>query len=319
MNTYKTEVYLGDSRGVLKKFPKGHFNLIVTSPPYADARKSHYDSIKPDNYAEFMRSFHDELWRVLADKGSFVLNIKDKVVNGVRHRYIWHTIEALSRLGWRCVDDYLWIKPNAMPGYWKNRLRDEWEYCFHLTKQSNFAMYQDAVRKPIGNWTEKRLAKLTGKSTSRHNSENNSGFGRDLRYWLNKNNVLPGNTVSVPLVGKNMGHPAAFPVGLPEFFIKLFTQQGDNVLDPFAGSGTTGVAAEELLRNVVLIDAKKEYFDTMIARLNKTSPSSRERVYFDCKESPEYPSVTNRYTVPVQPILLETPLNYSVQGSSSPE
>ncbi len=270
MSTYKVDIIRGDSREILGRYPDGYFNLIVTSPPYADARKNHYDSITPKDYPDFLLSFHSEFWRVLADNGSFVLNIKDKVVEGIRNRYVWHTIDEFANRGWRCVDDYLWIKPNAMPGYWKNRLRDEWEYCFHMTKKKNFAMYQDAIRKPMGDWAEKRLAKLTGKSAKRHNSENNSGFGRDLRNWKNKKMVLPGNTVSVPLVGKNMGHPAVFPVGLAEFFIKIFTKVGDNVLDPFAGSGSTGVAARALGRNVVLIDTKQEYIKVMLRRLHKT-------------------------------------------------
>ena len=221
----KTDVFLGDSRTVLKQFDNGQFNLIVTSPPYADARKKHYSGVGCDEYVDFIVSFHDQLWRVLADDGSFILNIKDKVVDGVRHRFVWHTLDALSRLGWRCVDDYIWLKPNAMPGFWRNRLRDEWEYCFHLTKQRNFAMYQDAVRRPIGDWAKKRLANLNGKSNERHDSENKSGFGRDLRNWVNRDTVLPGNTISVPLVGKDTGHPAAFPVGLPEFFIKLLRKR----------------------------------------------------------------------------------------------
>lgn len=276
-----TDIYLGDSREVLKLFPDNHFNLIFTSPPYADARKKHYDSIHPDDFVNFLVSFHSEFWRTLANDGSFVLNIKDKVVDGVRHRFVWHTIEALSELGWRCVDDYLWIKPNAMPGYWPNRLRDEWEYCFHMTKQKDFAMYQDNVRKPMGDWAEKRLSKLTGKSNERHNSENYSGFGRDLRNWVNKDTVLPGNTVSMPLVGKNMGHPAVFPIGLPDFFIRLFTKPGDNVLDPFAGSGTTGIAAEALGRNAVLVDTKEEYINVMIERFNNIKlKSQRQRNYY---------------------------------------
>ena len=280
----RTEVFLGDSREVLKSFPNNAFTLIVTSPPYADARSAHYDSISPEHYVEFLLSFHEQFWRVLADDGSFILNIKDKVVNGVRHRFVWHTLEALSRLGWRCVDDYIWIKPNAMPGFWPNRLRDEWEYCFHLTKQKQFCMYQDAVKRPIGVWTEKRLADLTGKSADRHNSENKSGFGRDLRNWLNRDMVAPGNTINVPLVGKNMGHPAVFPVGVPEFFIKLFTKPGDRVLDPFAGSGSTGIAAENLGRNVVLIEIKEEYIAAIEKRLDKTKPAYRVREISDLNE-----------------------------------
>ena len=302
---YKTEVYLGDSREVLSKYPDKYFDLIVTSPPYADARHQHYDSISPDDYVGFIVSFHDQFWRVLADEGSFVLNVKDRVVNGVRHRFVWHMIEALSLKGWLCIDDYIWVKPNAMPGYWPNRLRDEWEYCFHMTKQAKFAMYQDTVKQSIGDWAEKRLAKLTGKSNGRHNSENNSGFGRDLRKWVGKDYVLPGNTVRVPLVGKNMGHPAAFPVGLPEFFIKLFTKPGDTVLDPFAGSGSTGLAAEELNRNVVLIDNKEDYLRTIKSRL-KITRLDRERSFHISTSGVQ----TDYYAMPR---LLESPESYNVR------
>ena len=147
MSNYKTEIICGDSRNVLKNYPDGYFNLIATSPPYADARKNHYDSVRPDDYKDFFLTFHEEFWRVLADNGSFVLNIKDKVVDGKRHRYVWHTIEALSQHGWLCIDDYIWYKTNAMPGYWPNRLRDEWEYCFHLTKQKN----SPCTRMPLKN------------------------------------------------------------------------------------------------------------------------------------------------------------------------
>ena len=260
-------IKFGDCKKILKEFPDGYFNLIITSPPYADARKNHYDSMHPDNFHNFFLEFHKEFWRVLADDGSLVINIKDKVVDGQRHRYVWRTIIELNNRGWLSIDDYLWHKPNAMPGYWPNRLRDEWEYCFHLTKSKNFKMYQNHVKKPIGDWAVKRLAKLNGKSAVRHNSENESGFGRDLNNWVDKEMVLPGNAISIPVIGKNMKHPAVYPIGLPEFFIKLFTKEGDNVLDPFAGSGTTGIAAINNSRNVVLIDNKQDYIKIMKKRL----------------------------------------------------
>jgi site-specific DNA-methyltransferase (adenine-specific)/site-specific DNA-methyltransferase (cytosine-N4-specific) len=262
------KIILGDSREKLKDFEDKYFQLIVTSPPYADARKKQYDSVSPDDFPNFILSFHDEFWRVLSDDGSFVINIKDKVVKGIRHRYVWKTIEALSKKGWLCVDDYLWIK-NGMPGYWPNRLRDGWEYCFHLTKNKKFAMYQEAVKRPIGDWAEKRMQNLSGEDLKRHNSNTKSGFGRDLRKWVGKKLVLPDNVLKIGNVGSNMGHPAVFPVGLPEFFIKLFTKEGDNVLDPFAGSGTTGVACNNLKRNSVLIDTKNEYIDIIKDRLKK--------------------------------------------------
>ena len=270
MNTKTSiNIHLGDSREILKQYSDKSVNLIITSPPYADARTKHYDSILVDDFPEFMTSFHKQLWRVLADDGSFIINIKDKVINGERNRYVWKTILLLNELGWKCIDDYIWHKPNAMPGYWPNRLRDEWEYCFHLTKQKYFAMYQQAIKKPIGDWAEKRLQNLNGKSAKRHNSENNSGFGRDLTNWVDKDLVLPGNVISLPVIGKNLGHPAVFPFGLPDFFIKLFTKEGDTVLDPFSGSGTTGIVALKLNRNAILIDTKAEYITLMKERFSE--------------------------------------------------
>jgi site-specific DNA-methyltransferase (adenine-specific)/site-specific DNA-methyltransferase (cytosine-N4-specific) len=278
----KYEIICGDSREKLKSFKEGHFNLIVTSPPYADARKKQYDSIDTGSFAEFMLSFHNEFWRVLSNDGSFVINIKDKVIDGVRDRYVWHTIEVLSNKGWQCIDDYIWIK-NGMPGYWPNRLRDGWEYCFHLTKNKKFVMYQEAVKKPIGDWAKKRLERLAGEDLKRHTSNTKSGFGRDLRKWVGKDKVLPDNVLKneedsetvnvleIANVGTNRGHPAVFPVGLPEFFIKLFTKEEDHVLDPFAGSGSTGVAALKLNRHVTLIDTKPEYVELMEERLAKVN------------------------------------------------
>ena len=129
----KCTLYYADSRDVLGSF-EDCAGLIMTSPPYADARKKHYDSIAPDKYKDWFLTFHQSFYNVLKKNGSFVINIKDKIVNGVRHRYVWETMMALSELGWFSIDDYLWYKTNPMPGYWPNKLMDGWEYCFHLSK-----------------------------------------------------------------------------------------------------------------------------------------------------------------------------------------
>ena len=138
-----------DARTALRRF-RGRADLIVTSPPYADARKRHYDSIDPDDYAAWFASFHEPLAEALKPEGSLVINIKDKIVDGVRHRYVWDTIRMLERLGWYAIDDYLWHKPNAMPGYWPTRLRDAWEYCFHLSRTKRPYTDFEAVKRPIG-------------------------------------------------------------------------------------------------------------------------------------------------------------------------
>lgn len=269
------KVIYGDSREVLGAI-EGQVDLIVTSPPYADARRKHYDGIHPDSYTDWFLTFHEPFFKALKPNGSLVINIKDKVVNRVRHRFVWHTIEALCEQGWLAIDDYLWHKPNPMPGRWPTRLRDGWEYCFHLAKTTDPFFDADAVRQPIGDWVEARLTKLGENDLSRHNSVNESGFGRDLSRWVGKETVLPSNVLSVPLVGKNMGHPAVFPIDLPLFFIKLLSPEGGLVVDPFGGSGTTGIAATSLNRKCYLIDNNKAYCEVALRRLKKETGRDHE-------------------------------------------
>jgi DNA modification methylase len=287
-------VIRGDSRDELKAY-KGQVDLIVTSPPYADARHKHYDSVHPDKFVDWFLTFHEPFYNALKPSGSLVINIKDKVVDGVRHRYVWHTIEALCNQGWFAIDDYVWHKTNPMPGYWPTRLRDGWEYCFHLAKSKRPYINQDAVRKPIGDWVESRLAKLSENDRSRHNSANESGFGRDLSRWVGQQTVLPPNILSIALVGKNKGHPAVFPVDLPLFFIKLLCPEGGLVIDPFGGSGSTALAALSIGRQSVLIDNNEQYCQAAIKRLREEGAAQKdelltERILFEVKPPKKRPS-----------------------------
>jgi len=273
-------VVAGDSRKELERF-RGSVDLIVTSPPYADARRKHYDSITPEDYPEWFATFHQVFWDALKPKGSFVLNIKDKVVNGVRSHFVWRTIDKLCENGWKCIDDYVWHKTNPMPGYWPTRLRDGWEYCFHLAKTKHPFMNQDAVRVPVGEWVTTRLRKLGNNDMTRSNSANKSGFGRDLSRWVGKKKVLPSNVISLALVGKNKGHPAVFPVALPSFFIKLLCPEGGLVLDPFAGSGSTAVAALTLERDCLMIDNNVSYCELSIERIAKEAGTNFNVLFGD--------------------------------------
>lgn len=274
----KCTIINGDSREKLSTF-SGTVDLIVTSPPYADARKRHYDSIHPKDFSNWFLTFHESFWNVLKPEGSFVLNIKDKVVNGVRHRFVWHTVEKLMAQGWLCIDDYIWHKTNPMPGYWPNRLRDGWEYCFHLAKMKRPYINQEAVKIAMGDWSKIRLNKLGGGDKKRNNSANRSGFGRDLSRWVGKEKVLPSNVLSIALVGKNKGHPSVFPIELPSFFIKLLSPVGGLVLDPFAGSGTTGIAALSLNRDCILTDTHEDYCRLAYQRLLNEAPKVADIVY----------------------------------------
>jgi site-specific DNA-methyltransferase (adenine-specific)/site-specific DNA-methyltransferase (cytosine-N4-specific) len=281
-NSFCTIIY-GDSRKELVTY-NNQVDLIVTSPPYADARRSHYDSIHPDKFEEWFLTFHDSFYNSLKPTGSLVINIKDKIVNGVRHRYVWHTIEALCNKGWFSIDDYLWYKTNPMPGFWPTRLRDGWEYCFHLAKTKRPFFNSNAVRKPIGDWVESRLKNLGKNDLNRHNSINASGFGRNISKWVGKQTVLPSNVLSLALVGKNKGHPAVFPVDLPLFFIKLLCPVNGLVVDPFSGSGTTGIAALSLGRSCVLIDNTLKYCQEAIKRLQSEGAAGKSEYLFQYKQ-----------------------------------
>ena len=284
MVNYKTKkthsecrMICADSRIELQNW-KDQVDLIVTSPPYADARHKHYDSVSPEQFKDWFLTFHSSFYEALKPTGSLVINIKDKIVDGVRHRFVWQTIEALAAHGWFCIDDYIWRKTNPMPGFWPTRLRDGWEYCFHLAKSKEPYINQDAVHIPAGEWMTSRLAKFGQNDLIRHNSVNKSGFGRDLSKWVGKKTVLPSNVISAALVGKNKGHPAVFPLDIPDFFIKLLCPEDGLVCDPFGGSGTTGIVATQLFRRCLLIDNNPDYCKTAIARLKKEGVIAIEEI-----------------------------------------
>lgn len=252
-------VVRGDCLEVLPKLPDASVNLIVTSPPYADSRKNSYGGIHPDKYVEWFLPIAGELKRVLKSDGSFILNIKEKVVDGERHTYVLELILALRRQGWLWTEEYLWHKKNCAPGKWPNRFRDSWERCLHLTKQKKFKMNQEAVMVPTGEWAKTRLKKLSENDSRRFNSQAGSGFGKNIANWLGREMAYPSNVLHLATECGNKNHSATFPKELPAWFIKLFTDENDVVLDPFAGSGTTCIAAIELNRRCVGIEVKDEY------------------------------------------------------------
>lgn len=259
-NGNRIDLYQGDCLDVLKTLEDNSIDLIVTSPPYSDQRKSTYGGIHPDRYVEWFLPISAELLRVLKPTGSFVLNIKEKVVNGERHTYVIELILALRRQGWLWTEEYMWHKKNSFPGKWPNRLRDAWERLLHFNKDKKFNMYQDEVKIPIGDWSTKRLANLSETDKTRDESKVGSGFGKKIENWVGKEMVLPDNVMYMATESSNKNHSAAYPEGLPEWFIKLFTQEGDVVLDPFLGSGTTSRVANRLNRHSIGIELNEKYY-----------------------------------------------------------
>lgn len=261
------QLYQGDSLDILKTMGDNTIDLIVTSPPYSDQRKTTYGGIHPDHYVEWFLPISAELLRVLKPTGSFILNIKEKVYKGERHTYVIELILALKKQGWLWTEEYMWHKKNSFPGKWPNRLRDAWERLLHFNKDKKFDMYQDNVKVPIGDWSKTRLKNLSETDKTRDESKVGSGFGKKIENWVGKEMVLPDNVLYIATESGNKSHSAAYPEGLPEWFIKLFTQEGDIVLDPFLGSGTTCKVALELGRNSIGIELNEEYYKQTEERL----------------------------------------------------
>ena len=254
-------LYLGDCLEVLNDLPDNSVDLIFTSPPYADQRKNTYGGIHPDKYVEWFLPISQQLFRVLKPMGSFVLNIKEKVVNGERSTYVLELILAMKQQGWLWTEEFIWHKKNCYPGKWSNRFRDAWERLLQFNKQKKFAMYQESVMVPTGDWAKSRLKNLSQTDKIRDNSHVGSGFGKNISNWLNRPMAYPTNVLHLATECSNKKHPAAFPQALPEWFIKLFTQENDVVLDPFMGSGTTNIAANRLNRQSIGIEILPEYFE----------------------------------------------------------
>lgn len=275
------KLFLGDCKDELKKLEDNSVDLVFTSPPYADNRKDTYGGIHPDKYVEWFLPASQQLLRVLKPTGTFVLNIKERVEKGERHTYVIELILEMRKQGWLWTEEFIWHKKNCYPGKWPNRFRDAWERLLQFNKSRQFHMYQDAVRVPVGEWSKTRLKNLSETDKRRDNSRVGSGFGKNISNWLDRDMVYPTNVLHLATECGNRNHSAVFPDDLPEWFIKLFTKEGDVVLDPFMGSGTTLLVAQRMKRNSIGMEILPEYCEMV---KNKIQPVcsylfEKERVY----------------------------------------
>jgi DNA modification methylase len=249
----------GDCLDVLRDVPKDSVDLVVTSSPYADRRRNTYGGVAPEEYVAWFLPRAAELLRVLKPTGTFVLNIKEHVENGERQTYVMELVLALRKQGWLWTEEFVWHKKNCFPGKWRNRFRDAWEHVYQFNKSKTFAMYQDAVMIPTGEATLRRLRKLSNTDRRRDESKVGSGFGKNVSHWEGRELAYPTNVLHLATECGNTGHSAAFPESIPDWFIRLFTDEADWVLDPFNGSGTTTRAAQRLNRHYLGIDIDEDY------------------------------------------------------------
>lgn len=264
----KVDLYIGDSKDVIKKYiPENSIDLIFTSPPYADQRKNTYGGISHNEYVDWFLPITEKLLYALKPTGTFILNIKEKAVNGERSTYVMELILAMRKQGWFWTEEFIWHKKNSYPGKWPNRFRDSWERLLQFNKNKHFSMYQEAVMVPMGDWKKSRLKNLSDVDKIRDESKVGSGFGKNISNWTEREMAYPTNVLHLATECNNKKHSAAFPEELPEWFIKLFTKENDIVLDPFTGSGTTNVVANKMNRDSIGIDILKDYIHLVKSNL----------------------------------------------------
>lgn len=267
------KIYHGDCLSTLPDLylKYGQFaDLVITSPPYAEQRKSTYGGISEKDYPDWMLSVARACMKVLKPSGSLVINIKEHVDGGVRSLYVLKTILLLAS-EFRFVDEFIWHKTNPFPTGNKKRLKDGFERCLHFTKSPRYKFFPNNVRaKSTSKYADDNARR---KNKGAHNTTNGSGMNMSRRIMTDL--VRPSNVITLPASSLNIGHPAVFPVELPEFFIKLMTEPGDIVLDPFMGSGTTAIAALRQGRCYVGVEKCGEYIRLAESRIKDEFPDTR--------------------------------------------
>jgi len=293
-----------DSAAVERLMGKEKANCVITSPPYAMQRKDDYGGIPSEEYPAWFSQVAQNVYRILDDSGSFFVNIKEHVEKGQRSLYAFKTIIAMVEAGWRYVDQLIWTK-TGLPGGWPNRLRNDFEPVHFFTKKEEVDwvvqlievdedklktlsldlvdMYEDIFHftrsekikfKPrdVGKVSAKiRVSSKTNKSKGK--SGNISVSGK-----FKKGIARAGNVLQIPGNQDSLKHSAVFPVKLPAFFIKLTTDIGDIIFEPFGGSGTTLMAAEQLDRKCYIMELLPGYCDLIIKRWETFTGKTAKRL-----------------------------------------
>lgn len=282
--------FLGDALDVLRAMPTASVNAVVTSPPYALHFKKEYGNANKADYVAWFLPFAREVLRVLRDDGSFVLNIGGSYNQGSPTRSLYHfklLIALVEEVGFHLAQECFWYNPAKMPvpAEWVNvrrmRVRDSVEYVFWLSKTPWPKANNRAVLKPYSPDME-RLVRRGVRTTVRPSghaikaSFSNGDAGGAIPSNVVEEAVPSDTATPTDLLrfGNNAAndqytmrckaagiriHPARFPAALPEFFVKLVTESGDLVVDPFAGSNTTGATSESLDRRWLAVDQVEDY------------------------------------------------------------
>ena len=270
--------------------PDARAAVCITSPPYATQREydplSGFRPIPPDEYADWYRVVAANIATILAEDGSYFLNIKAHAEDGERSLYVMDLVIAHKRQwGWRFVDDFCWRKTdNGVPGGWPNRFKSGWEPIFHFCRQQQIKFRP----KRVGHESEDCF----DYSPNNPKSRSGSGLlgtgargaaadgGKNQKAWQTSRNSLsddsegrhagvarPSNVIEVRTESSQGSHSAPFPRPLVEFFLLAFSDPGDVAYDPFMGSGSTMAAAHVLGRTGYGCEISPAYCDVVLRRM----------------------------------------------------
>lgn len=283
---YKTNLgkaYLGDSISFLSSIESESVDLILTSPPFALKRKKQYGNEDEDKYVDWFMSFAGELHRILKPEGSFVLDLGGAYMPGFPVRSIY-MFELLVRLvkeqGFYLAQEFYHYNPARLPApaEWVNvrriRVKDSVNVVWWLSKSQNPKADNKNVLKPYSE-SMKSLLKNGYTAKLRPSGHDISDkFGKDNGGAIPPNLLELANTESNSSYQKKCReaglpvHPARFPPGFAEFFIKFLTDKGDVVFDMFSGSNTTGIVAEALSRKWIASELSEEYMKGSLFRFD---------------------------------------------------
>ena len=259
------DIYLGDSLELLKQLPDDSIDLVITSPPYSTL-KVYVDNpgVSADKYVDWFLPYCKEIQRVIKPTGSFILNINDKVEGGFRHPYVFDLISEIhKRTELKMFERLFWNKMKGLPN--RSRFGDRVEYLFWFAKEKGFKFKIDEMRTPYSEKSIQRMKNPLKKRFAR--TENDLDEYKD---WSpNPLGALPTTLINISSQSKRISdtHVAVFPMELVEYFIKGSTDEGDLVLDPFMGTGTTGVSCKKLNRNYLGFELETQYIEESKKRI----------------------------------------------------
>ena len=296
----KYKLVLGNTKIVLDDMIKENqkVDMIFTSPPYYAMRKNYsgksdgeVGSIHVDDYVEWFLEFTEKFLQVIKPDGSFFLNINDKIDNGEIHPVLDELKYKMRKQGWKLVaKPYIWFKKQSMPTNCKYRAIDRYEYVFHFSPTNKPKFRADNCRVPHSEVTKRRMKTPVPTINSR------DGVYEHTTIKLNEKGALPHNVVITAAESNpSVLHPAPFHVELAEWFVKIGSDKGDIILDPFAGSSTTGVAALKHERKFIGIDLVDFNIDFGEKRINHLL--STGECYIPKNKLAEYDIDVNYYKV----------------------